>query len=123
MPDVTYLGSPNPSTFVRLLAILNEQREMLLESLAGGAFAPLDLLEAARRDVHGRATGRVARGRSIAREPAVWAMLQTDGTPMCGPRIRLLTTWTGGSCGIALDAVRRALPAEAHGDGAGLPVD
>ena len=45
MPDVTYLGSPNPSTFARLLAILNEHREQLLGSVADGTFAPLDRLE------------------------------------------------------------------------------
>src|SRR5712691_7739885 len=44
-PSITYIGSPNPSTFLRLIDILNERREMLLRSLATGTFEPLDALE------------------------------------------------------------------------------
>lgn len=107
MPDVTYLGSPNPSTFVRLLAILNEQRDMLLESLAGGPFAPLEMLDApVRAAVETRLANDAARARRLSR-------LGTLTYANVWPEIRLLTTWTGGSCGIALDAVRRALPPEA----------
>ena len=39
------------------------------------------------------------------------------------PGIRLLTTWTGGSCGIALDKLRATLPARDQGDGARVSVD
>lgn len=104
MPDVTYLGSPNPSTFVRLLTILNDQRDALLDSLAGGCFAPLALLDApVRAAVESRLATDPQRARRLRTLPAltyanVW------------PEIRLLTTWTGGSCGIALDAVRKTLP-------------
>ena len=35
-PGITYIGSPNPSTFIRLLDVLNRHREMLLRSLATG---------------------------------------------------------------------------------------
>jgi hypothetical protein len=107
MPDITYLGSPNPSTFTRLLVILNEHRDSLLDSLAGGPFEPLDCLDAsARAAVQTRLTADAARARQLRRLPLltyanVW------------PGIRLVTTWTGGSCGIALDAVRKALPPEA----------
>src|SRR4029077_3471889 len=44
-PSITYLGSPNPSTFLRLIDVLNERREMLLQSLATGIFEPLESLE------------------------------------------------------------------------------
>ena len=35
-PRVTYMGSPNPSTFVRLLDRLAARRDVRLESLASG---------------------------------------------------------------------------------------
>jgi hypothetical protein len=103
-PRVTYLGAPNPSTFLRLLDVLNNRRELLIESLATGRFDPLDALDNQLRAVVARRLtsdpDRAARLRSL---PAltfanVW------------PEIRLVTTWTGGSCGIALESVRKKLP-------------
>lgn len=84
-PAITYLGSPNPTTFLRLLDVLNTRRGTFLDSLAR--------------------TNR-ERADALRRLPEltfanVW------------PGIRLVTTWTGGSCGIALDAVREKLPAAA----------
>jgi len=103
-PRVTYLGAPNPSTFLRLLDVLNKRRELLIASLATGRFDPLDALDHQLRAVVARRLtsdpDRAARLRSL---PAltfanVW------------PEIRLVTTWTGGSCGIALESVRKTLP-------------
>ena len=102
-PRVTYLGAPNPSTFLRLLDVLNTRRELLIDSVATGTFEPLAAVDPQLRAIVGRQLtadpGRAARLRSL---PAltfanVW------------PEIRLVTTWTGGSCGIALASVRGKL--------------
>ncbi|MGH9257938.1 MAG: GH3 auxin-responsive promoter family protein [Vicinamibacterales bacterium] len=102
--DITYLGSPNPSTFLRLLAILNERRDGLARSLDTGSLPELDALDAATRAVMTRRLrpdpARAAQLRGAA--PLTFASLW--------PGIRLLTTWTGGSCGIALDKLRATLP-------------
>ena len=105
-PAITYIGSPNPSTFLRLIDILNEQREAFLGSLATGTFEQLDALEPSLRQTIGRrlTTPMPDRAARLARHPEltfanVW------------PDIRLLTTWTGGSCGIALERLRAKLPA------------
>ena len=104
-PRVTYLGAPNPSTFLRLLDILNDRRELLLDSLATGRFEPLNGLDPRLRALLAhRLTADSARAAHLRSLPAltfanVW------------PGIRLVTTWTGGSCGIALENVRRKLPA------------
>jgi hypothetical protein len=105
-PDVTYVGAPNPSTFLRLLDILNAKRDVLLDSLARGTLDLPDTLDASIR-ARGLAalTADPARASRLGREPAltfanVW------------PGIRLLTTWTGGGCGIALESVRKKLPAD-----------
>src|SRR5919106_3720956 len=44
-PRVTYLGAPNPSTFLRLLDVLNKRRELLIDSLATGRFDALDAMD------------------------------------------------------------------------------
>ena len=103
-PDITYLGSPNPSTFLRLQEMLNERRDDLARSLETGSFPAIDALDDATRAIVARRLGpdptRAAQFRGTS--PLTFASLW--------PRIRLLTTWTGGSCGIALDRLRASLP-------------
>ena len=105
-PDITYLGSPNPSTFLRLLDILNQRRDALARSLETGTLPELDALDSNTREVVRlrlrRDSARARQLRSAA--PLTFARLW--------PGIRLLTTWTGGSCGIALDKLRATLPDE-----------
>jgi hypothetical protein len=106
-PDITYIGSPNPATFLRLLDILNAQRDLLRDSLATGRLAALDQLEApVRRAIEQRLAPNPGRAALLdCREPLTFADLW--------PRIALVTTWTGGSCGIALGSLRPKLPSAA----------
>jgi hypothetical protein len=105
--DISYLGSPNPSTFLRLLEVLHERREALARSLETGTFPEIDALEPDMRDavMHrvrpDRARASILRSAERLTFANVW------------PNVRLVTTWTGGSCGIALDKLRPALPANA----------
>lgn len=106
-PAITYIGSPNPSTFLRLLDLLNDRRDVLLRSLETGRFEALDSLDPSLRDSISRrlkplpAIAAGLRGQAELTFANVW------------PGIRLLTTWTGGSCGIALGRLRAKLPASA----------
>lgn len=103
-PDITWLGSPNPSTFLRLLDILKDHREPLLDSLKTGKFDAMDALdEPLRRAIARRLKPDPDRAERLSAESAltfasVW------------PGIRLVSTWTGGSCGIALERLRTKLP-------------
>jgi hypothetical protein len=103
-PGITYLGAPNPSTFLRLLDVLNRQRERLLDSLARGTLDGIEGLEPALRSLLAARfkpdleRARRLRSRGELTFANVW------------PAIRLVTTWTGGSCGIALAGVRGRLP-------------
>jgi len=103
-PDITYLGSPNPSTFLRLQDLLNERRDELARSLETGSLPAIDGLDdttratVTRRLHPDRARAAQLRGTTPLTFASLW------------PRIRLLTTWTGGSCGIALDRLRVSLP-------------
>ncbi|MEZ5416018.1 MAG: GH3 auxin-responsive promoter family protein [Vicinamibacterales bacterium] len=103
-PDITYMGAPNPSSFLRLAALLESHRDELLRSLATGTFDGLRALpRAVRAAVAERLTARPSLAAALERLPsltfrALW------------PNVALVTTWTGGSCGVALDAVRAMLP-------------
>lgn len=103
--DITLLASPNPSTFLRLLELYEEERDALIRSVADGEWRGLNSLEPhARRAVSGL----------LHADPARAAELRDLGpSPGLGdlwPRLRMVSTWTGGSCGIALEALRRRLP-------------
>lgn len=105
-PPITYLGAPNPSTFLRLLTLVSERRDVLAHSLESGS---LDALGAVDGPIHDtlRPLLRVDRRRAMqlgSNRDLTYRDLW--------PEIRLLTTWTGGSCGIALDALRPSLPRE-----------
>ena len=102
--EITYLGSPNPSTFLRLLDMLNDRREPLLRSLETGGLEELDGLDAG---------VRVPLARRLKADPDRAAQLRRLPSLTFAnvwPNIRLLTTWTGGSCGIALGKLRQTLP-------------
>ena len=107
-PDITYLGSPNPSTFLRLLDILNDRRDVLARSLETGTFSEIDALDG---------DTRAAVMPRIRRDPARASQLRAATSMTFAslwPEVRLVTTWTGGSCGIALDKLRHTLPAGAR---------
>jgi len=101
---ITYLGSPNPSTFLRLQYLLNERRALLMDSLKTGILELPSGLDTS--------ISQLIKNR-LKPDPARAARLQNETTLTFAnvwPRIRLVTTWTGGSCGFALDALRRTLP-------------
>jgi hypothetical protein len=103
-PHVTYLGAPNPSTFLRLLDVLNDRRELLIDSLATGQFEAIDTLDPQLRAI---VAGRLTADRDRAAQLRSMSALTFANV---WPAIRLVTTWTGGSCGIALESVRTKLP-------------
>jgi hypothetical protein len=104
-PDITYLGTPNPSTFLRLLSLVNLERERLLDVVATGRLNVIEGLPAPVR-LAVRLQPNPSRAAALGR-------LDRLTYANAWPRIRLVTTWTGGSCGIAVDALRRELPPEA----------
>ena len=104
VPDITYMGAPNPSSFLRLGTLLQSHREPLLRSLATGSFVGYDRLSPeVRAALVDRITPHPVRAAALDR-------LSDLTFATVWPALALVTTWTGGSCGIALDAVRRTLP-------------
>lgn len=104
-PDITYLAGANGSSFLRLQAVLNASRDQLADSLEHGTVAALgELAPDIERSL----------GRKLRRLPEVARRLRNLQHELTfndfWPEIRLLTVWTGGSCGIAVEKLRRLLP-------------
>ena len=99
---VTGMATANPSTFLRLLSTVHQNADAVLNAVATGRLpdAPASYL-----------SGRKPQP-SRARELA--AKLSATGELTYAdiwPRLKGVITWTGGSCGIALDRLHRLLPA------------
>lgn len=99
---VTGLAAANPSTFLRLLTALHRHADAVFDAVATGRLP--DLPPPAR----GRLRPRPARARELAqRLEAAGELTYAD----IWPRLQGVLTWTGGSCGVALAALSRLLPA------------
>ena len=104
-PDLTYLAGANPSSFLRMQAILNEHRDALIDGVEQGHFAGWDNFSSELQRALAPSTlplpQRAAELRGLP-EPLTFASVW--------PSLRLLATWTGGSCGIALGRLAADLP-------------
>jgi GH3 auxin-responsive promoter len=103
-PRITYIGSPNPSTFLRLLHVLNRERELLLRSLATGVSSFTAALDPLLQQII------ASRMPAMPERAALLNNLPELTYANVWPDVKLLTTWTGGSCGTALGALRKTLP-------------
>lgn len=108
-PDITYFAGANPSSFLKLLSILNEYRAEFIDSLALGGMQGLgqidDELLTMLNDLLQPCPDRA----DVLRQTSPDTALTFE---MLWPRLRLMTVWTGGSCGVALNALKRNLSNE-----------
>jgi len=116
--EVTYLGTANPSTVLRLLELLQVHRDRLLRDIEQGTISDSD-----GKDLQLN-TAIMVRCRPNA-ERAETLRRVLDDNPPCllsaiWPHLSMLSTWTGGSCGIALGTVRKKLAPNVTVMGLGL---
>ena len=105
--NITYLGTANPSTFLRLRDVLNTEWAMLLDSLRTGELPGLGALTPELQELlHTR----------IRPEPEIYTQLRAlngqDDIEFkdIWPNIHMITTWTGGNCHFAMQRLRDSLP-------------
>lgn len=107
-PEMTHMLGANASSFLRLLALLNVSRDLFAESLESGDISvlgvPLDLQVTINRYLRPCSQ----RARVLRTAPRDRDLTFAD----LWPEIRLVTVWTGGSCGVAVNALRQTLPAK-----------
>lgn len=111
-PDVTYLGSANPTTMLMLAKLFREHERALIGDLRSGTFfragdVPADVMTAI--------------GRSLGAMPARAEDLETLRARSgelrlrdLWPELRLVVTWTCASAGVAVDALRKELHPATH---------
>ena len=100
---VTGMATANPSTFLRLLAVVHRHADAVLDAVATGRLpdAPAPMRPGLKP--------RPSRARELAaRLSAAGELTYAD----IWPRLKGVITWTGGSCGVALDRLSGLFPAE-----------
>lgn len=107
-PDITFIGTANPSTLLMLLSLLNDNADALIKDVADGGFhrqqdltpALNDLL----RDRFQADPNRAAQIREIknAGDRLNFATLW--------PKVKMLVSWTAAGGGIAMRALEQELP-------------
>jgi sterol desaturase/sphingolipid hydroxylase (fatty acid hydroxylase superfamily) len=109
--DLSAVGTANPSTLLKLLDTLRVHRETLLADLEHGTFSRVtELPDSLRKAIAGRLGCQPRRLEELRRVLSRPAVSLAD----LWPDLRLVSTWTGGNCGIALERVRKLLPDRAR---------
>lgn len=104
--DIRYVGGANPSSFLRLLDGLQQERGLLIDSLLSGELAGLETLAPhIQQAIRTRLHTHPQRALQLQSEPD-----HALGFRELWPDVRLLNIWTGGSCGVALESLRQKLP-------------
>ena len=105
--NITLMASANPTTFLKLMTVLQDYRHELLTDVHNETFCRLHTLPShLRKSISPHLSCTKARKGEL--EEVLKKDILTFGD--LWPYLSLITTWTGGSCGIALKKVRAALP-------------
>jgi hypothetical protein len=108
--DITAVATANPSTLLRLRDVSRANWGAMLSGIADGTFAGLEGLPEHQRDA---VMGRIRPDPARCRELEALARSGEPGVADLWPRLSGVVSWTGGSCALAAEAVRDALPASA----------
>jgi hypothetical protein len=107
--NITYFSAANPTTLLRLCALANQHGRALVEDIERGRFSreaelATDVARAIQKRLKANA-GRAAELRGIfnSGHAATFSDLW--------PSLRLVSTWTGGNCGVAAGSARTLLSA------------
>jgi hypothetical protein len=105
--NITYFSAANPTTLLRLCALANQQGDVLTEDVELGRFSreaelELDVMTAIQKMLKPN-PNRAAELRKIFNSDRVATFSDL------WPHIRLVSTWTGGNCGMAARSARTQL--------------
>ncbi len=106
--DITYIGSANPSTFHRLLETINSRGDDIMADIESGTCRYLDTLDETTATALRRGL-RPNPERARAMRDFFAEGREADFSDFW-PYVKLVTTWTGGSCGISLKSILPRFP-------------
>jgi hypothetical protein len=108
--DITYFGSANPSTFLQLNNMLKERKEDLLNDLQSKS--PNAVKAMISEQLYERVSNQLTPSKARLNELKYLFDTGDSSIKHFWPHLKLLVTWTCGSCGIALRAALKLMPAQ-----------
>ncbi len=109
--NVTGLATANPSTLIKLLEVMNDNRERLIADIAAGHLSlSTPLAPAVAQAVARRLTPSPER---VGELKAILRLRSSLTFADIWPDLQAVVTWTGGSCGFALATLTPLLPSSA----------
>lgn len=106
--DITYFGSANPSTFLQLNNMLKERKEDLLNDLQSKS--PNAVKAQISQQLYERVSNLLTPSKTRLKELENLFDKDDSSIKHFWPHLKLLVTWTCGSCGIALKAALKLMP-------------
>jgi len=105
--NISYIACANPSTLVRLLEMAKAELSLLIQCIESGAIPFIDnMAESVRADILKKFTADPVRAAQLKHLIDCGHLGLAD----LWPNLKLITTWTSGSCGMALSAITQQLP-------------
>jgi len=105
--NITYIACANPSTLVRLMTLANEQLGQLITCIETGDITALGVIDdVVKKDITAKLIPSPGRAQQLKRLMGKSIRTLTD----MWPELRLISTWTAGSCGVALSHITHQLP-------------
>ncbi len=106
--DITYFASPNSTTFHKLLHIINSQFDAITQDIFHGTCQYLENQSPKiQRTLKPKLRANIKRSLALSQLKSKY---QTINYAQVWPYLKLLVTWTGGSCGIALNSILPHFP-------------
>ncbi|MEK6804223.1 MAG: GH3 auxin-responsive promoter family protein [Nitrospirota bacterium] len=97
-PSLSVLATPNPSTILKLLAVIRSEYSTLLELLAGGSQSDVRSLSCPVSSVR------------LSQLQALVGQAAGLDCATLWPNLRAVVTWTGGNCAVLIAGLRALLP-------------
>ena len=106
--DMTYFGCANPTTYLKLIEVLNRNKVSLLKDLKNRSITPFKI---EKEEIVTAILKKLKPDKKRIEE--LEQLFSTDKQLTfkdLWPFLNLITAWTGGSCGVALKAVLKLMP-------------
>ena len=109
---ISYMVTANPSTFLKLIEILNDEIVLLVNDVRTGTFSGIEQLPAETAEsIKKYLRSNELRAEELTKLSKLERRISFSDI---WPNLRLVVTWMGGSCGVAVASLKKALPIDTH---------